>query len=116
MTQQYPPPPPPPPHGMPYPPPPPGYLPYGSVMAADYRAPARRASILMFVLSALMFLFAGCMGIAASYPLDKLPPETRDVMGQLDQEMLKETGVGIHVALKIFTGMILVPSVVMVVL
>lgn len=94
----------------------PGYLPYGTAVAEDFRAPARRASVLMFVLSALMFLFAGCMGIAGNYPLEKLPAETRDVMNQLDKQMLTETGVGISTALKIFTGLILAPSVIMVML
>jgi hypothetical protein len=82
----------------------------------DFRAPARRASVLMFVLAALMFLFAGCMGLAAGYPLDKLPPETRDMMMQLDQRLMKDAGIGIETALKVFTGMFLVPAVVMVVL
>ncbi len=111
MSQQYPPPPPLPPYGQPYPP-----VAYGSGPAIDYRAPAKRASILMFVLAFLTLVFAGCIGLVSGYPLDQLPADSRQVLEDLDRQLRNESNTTLSTALKVFAVMMALPAVVLLVL
>ncbi len=56
-------------------------------MQADPRAPAKRASILMFVVGAMALLFGGCMGFtAAMLPRLRDMPEVRQTLATLESQ------------------------------
>ncbi len=86
----------------------PGYYPPADP-AEELLRPARRASVLMFVITGLMLLCGICVGAMASVPWDRidLPAETRAELARMEQEVQ----VPLATVFAVLAGILIVPSV-----
>lgn len=96
-----------------YPPPQYGYYPQSDPLD-ELLKPARRAGILMFVLSGLMLLCGALIGAVAAIPMDKLdlPAETMAELSKLEEE----AGVGLGVVFLLAGAMVATPAIVIFIL
>jgi hypothetical protein len=68
---------------------------YGYYMQPDPLAPAKRASILMFIVGGLFLLCGACMAGVSYVPMDQLAPEQAVQFSQLESQIRGQTGFGL---------------------
>jgi hypothetical protein len=88
------------------------YQPYpAAVVIADPKAPARRASILLFVLGALLVLIAVCVVAVSFVPVESLPAADRtkfeEMMSQSGRSVSLQEVMGFY---RVAGGVLLVPA------